>query len=117
MKALLLKMKLAHIYAAQGQYDLSQSAYDKILLQHPNSIPAIFYQGVIYDLLGNKRQAQDSYNQILEKDENYTPALNNLAYLTLEVYEGQRRALKLAGRRFGTILIMPTFWTPSAMRC
>ncbi|RLB62105.1 MAG: hypothetical protein DRH08_12950, partial [Deltaproteobacteria bacterium] len=95
-----LNMNLARLYIAQEKYNDAQSVYDTILLNHPGFIPATFGKGAIYDLLGNKRKAQDLYKQILEKDENYTPALNNLAYLTLEVYTDNKEALKLAAKAF-----------------
>ncbi len=51
-------------------------------------------------LQGDKLQAQELYKQILEKNENYAPALNNLAYLYLEVYADHKEALQLAIKAF-----------------
>ncbi len=95
-----LNMKLAHIYAARREYDEALGVYDAILVKHTDFIPAIFGKGTLYDLLGNKRLAQKMYRHVLEINENYTPALNNLAFLTLDVYADNKEALKLAVRAF-----------------
>jgi tetratricopeptide (TPR) repeat protein len=97
---LALLMNLGHLYSAQERYEAAQSVYDTILLTHADFIPALFARGAIYDLLGNKRKAQDIYKQILERNENYAPALNNLAFLTMEVYADNKTALELAIKAF-----------------
>jgi tetratricopeptide (TPR) repeat protein len=53
-------------------------------------------QAAVYEMTGKKKEAINNYRAILEKSENYVPALNNLAYAYVEGSGSKEEALKLA---------------------
>jgi len=95
-----LRMKLAAIYAAQGKSAQAQQVYDEILQQQPKFVPALFAKGALLDAQGNKRKAEELYQATLALDNDYAPALNNLAYLQMDVHGNHKEALQLAVRAF-----------------
>ncbi len=97
---LALKMKLAGLYSGQGKQDPALQLYDEILREQPKFAPAVFAKGAIFDVRGNKAKALELYKSALDLDENYAPALNNLAYLQMEGYGNPKEALQLAIRAF-----------------
>lgn len=95
-----LRMKLASIYAVHGKPSQAIQIYDEILLAQPNHVPALFAKGSVFDVRGDKLKAKDLYKSALALDNDYAPALNNLAYLQMEVYGDHKDALQLAIRAF-----------------
>ena len=61
----------------------------------------MFALGTLYDRTGKKKEAAKTYRQVLEKSENYVPALNNLAFLYAEVHGSEKDALRLADKAYG----------------
>ena len=97
---LTLKMNLARLYSKRAAYDDALKLYDGILAEKPDLKSVIFAKASIHDVMGDKKKAQNLYERLLNLDENYLPALNNLAYLLLDVYADNRRALELASKGF-----------------
>jgi predicted Zn-dependent protease len=50
--------------------------------------------------MGKNNEAVKEYNHILEKAEDYIPAMNNLAFLYLQGYGSKEKALELALRAY-----------------
>jgi Flp pilus assembly protein TadD len=97
---LTLKINQARLYTKRGDQDKALRIYDDILLEKPGSVPVLFAKAAIYDATGDKKQAQSLYETILTINESYVPALNNLAFLLLDVYADNERALELATKGF-----------------
>ena len=96
-----LLLKLANVYTMQRKDQQALQIYDKILLSRPQNVPAIFGKGMISDVQGNKRKAYELYQTVLALDGEYAPALNNLAYLYLNLYGDHEEALRLSIKAFG----------------
>jgi len=97
---LALRMKLATIYSAQGKSAEALQSYEELLREQPKFVPAIFAKGTLYAAQGNKLKAQEMYQAALALDGDYAPALNNLAYLQMEVHGNYKEALQLAIKAF-----------------
>ncbi len=95
-----LRLRLASLYSQSGSYDNALKVFDDILSENPNLIPALFAKASIYDMKGDKKKAENLYEEILDIDENHAFALNNLALLMLDVYSENEKALELASRSF-----------------
>lgn len=95
-----LKLKKASIYQNIGEYDLSIGIYREILEKQPKNYAVLFSLGALYDQMGQKGKARKLYQQVLDISKNYTPALNNLAYLYVENYGEIDEALELAMKAF-----------------
>jgi tetratricopeptide (TPR) repeat protein len=96
-----LILKLANVYTMQRKDQQALQVYDKILLSRPQNVPAIFGKALISDVQGNKRKAYELYQTVLALDGEYAPALNNLAYLYVDLYGDHEEALRLAIKAFG----------------
>ena len=53
-------------------------------------------RGALLDRTGKKSEAAKIYRTILDRADNYAPALNNLAYLCADGYGSKQEALSLA---------------------
>jgi putative PEP-CTERM system TPR-repeat lipoprotein len=90
------KMMLSGLYMRKKEYELALKTLDEIRESNPRYMPALFAQGTAYDLMGNKKEAVKKYRDVLDREENYMPALNNLSYLYLQGYGSKEEALKLS---------------------
>jgi putative PEP-CTERM system TPR-repeat lipoprotein len=95
-----LKMKLAGVYNGKGDSQRALQIYDEILLKHPEHVDATFAKAATFDRQGNKLKAQELYRSVLAIDADYTPALNNLAFLYLSERGDNQEALRLASQAF-----------------
>lgn len=93
-----LRMKLAEVYLAWQQPQRARTVYEAVRSSQPDYVPGIFALGALHDRLGDKRQAKTLYLAALEQDQNYVPALNNLAYLYADNYGNHKDALRLAAQ-------------------
>jgi putative PEP-CTERM system TPR-repeat lipoprotein len=91
-----VRMMLGNLYARKREYPSAITTYNEIVQKNPNYIPAVFAQGAIYDIMGNKKEAAKKYHEVLAKSENHVPALNNLAFLYADGHGSKAEALKLA---------------------
>jgi putative PEP-CTERM system TPR-repeat lipoprotein len=94
------KMMLSGLYIRKKEYNLALKELDEITTSNPRYIPALFAQGTAYDLMNKKKEAINKYLEVLNKVENYTPALNNLSYLYLQGYGSKEEALRLSLRAY-----------------
>jgi putative PEP-CTERM system TPR-repeat lipoprotein len=97
---LLLQMKLAELYVIQQKFEKALHLYVEQRGKHPGSMPLAFSLGSLYDQLGDKRKALELYRLCLEGNDDYVPALNNLAFLLADNYRDLDEALQLAVRAF-----------------
>jgi len=86
---------LAQLYVASNQQQL---ALDRLngLLAKTNDLAALMQIGVIHEALKEFPAARDAYEKLLALNPNYTPALNNLAYLYSEPLHQPDKAYTLA---------------------
>jgi putative PEP-CTERM system TPR-repeat lipoprotein len=96
----LLSLELGTLYARSKREAQAEETFAALRSANPEFVPAIFALGALYDQQGNKRQAVELYKEVLSKAENYTVALNNLAYLYAENYGSAEEALVLAVKAF-----------------
>jgi putative PEP-CTERM system TPR-repeat lipoprotein len=89
-------LKLGNIYIRKKEYHLASIAIADAVRKNPGSAAALFSQGSLLELTGNKKEAVDKYRLSLSKTENYLPALNNLAYLYSEGYGDRTEGLRMA---------------------
>jgi tetratricopeptide (TPR) repeat protein len=93
-------MQLAGLYFTLGDHGQAEELYTRMIKDYPDFHPALFALGAMKDLEGNKTAARRLYESVLQKSENYLPALNNLAYLLVENYGDPEGALSLAFRAY-----------------
>ena len=88
---------LAQLYVEAGKH---QVALDRLtgLAAKTNSAPVYMEIGKIQDALTNYPAARDAYEKVLAIDPNFTPALNDLAYLYSERLGQVDKAYPLAER-------------------
>ncbi len=77
----LLSYQLGALYAGSKRTDLAIKVLSELRDSNPDFIQGVFTLGAIYDQLGEKKKAVSFYREVLAKNENYVPAMNNLAYL------------------------------------
>ena len=88
-------LMLANLYAASGR---QPKALEKLnsLLSQTNDVMALMQVGLIQDSLKNYPAARDAYQKLLSLNANFSPALNNLAYLYSERLGDLEKAYQLA---------------------
>lgn len=88
---------LGQLYVAAGK---EQAALQRLteLSQKTNSAPVFMEIGEIYDAQANYPAARDAYEKVLAINPNFTPALNDLAYLYSERLGQVDKAYPLAER-------------------
>lgn len=105
-----LLLELSRYYASLGDYNKALTYLDSVIRSNDKYFSAYSMQGDIYNQLGRTEKAIDSYNKALDLNENYVPALNNLAMIYLDDPKTSPEALRLAYRAY---LQIP--WNPSIM--
>jgi exosortase/archaeosortase family protein len=88
---------LAQLYVASNQH---QQALDRLnnLVGKTNDLTALMLIANIHEELKHFTEARDTYERIISLDPNYTPALNNLAYLYSEPLRQPDKAYAMAER-------------------
>jgi len=85
---------LARLYVASNKH---QQALDRLNdLARTNDVTALMQIGIIHEELKNFPAARDAYEKLLAVNPNFTPALNNLAYLYSEPLRQPDKAYALA---------------------
>jgi tetratricopeptide (TPR) repeat protein len=74
---------LVKAHKGMDDLDAAKSWVDKILLDNPNSSPALYASGYIYYLKKDMGMADGLFNQALESDSNNALALNNIGAILL----------------------------------
>lgn len=90
------RLVLGNLHQARKEYDKALAAYQEALKVKPGSPQAQFSIGTVYDATGKKKEAAAKYRSILDSNDSYVPALNNLAYLCADGYGSKEEALRLA---------------------
>jgi FimV-like protein len=93
-------LSLAEFYAGQQKSGQAVAILEKLRRQHPENVSAVFLLGSLLDKSGDKRRAKELYREVLAKNNDHVPALNNLAYLYADNYGNLDEALRLAARAF-----------------
>ena len=87
---------LAELYQAQKKGDKALRAYEAALKIVPDNIGIMMKIADHHLNAGNTKDAVHYYEMVLEKKDDFLPAMNNLAYLYGESGENLDRALQLA---------------------
>jgi tetratricopeptide (TPR) repeat protein len=93
--------KIANLYLAQGQINQGIKKFQAAVQQRPKNIRAGFTLGLLYQLNKQYKDAAQQYERVLQINNNFTPAANNLAYLYAEhlsTPENLQKALQLASQ-------------------
>ncbi len=96
----ILNTNLAEVYVDWQKPEKALEVFEEVSSRHPDYLPALFKQAALLDRLGDKRQARKLYRNILEQDNTYVPAMNNMAYLVADNYGNLEEALALAVNAF-----------------
>jgi len=87
---------LSHVYAAQGKLPDAISTTRKLLNLHSDFIVGYLQLGQLLEQNGSYDEAEKTYQQALDRNGDYAPALNNLAWLYCEHGGNLDMALSLA---------------------
>lgn len=90
------RLVLGNLHQARKEYDKALMAYQDALNLKPGDVQAQFSIGSLYDVTGKKKDAASRYRAILDTNDSFVPALNNLAYLCADGYGNKEEALRLA---------------------
>ncbi|OEU74690.1 MAG: hypothetical protein BA874_08805 [Desulfuromonadales bacterium C00003068] len=96
----ILSLELGRLYTRSQNTSQALETFSALRNDYPEFVPGIFALGAYYDHQGDKRKAVDLYRESLAKAENYTAALNNLAYLYADNYGSPEEGLLLAIKAF-----------------
>ncbi|UCD15018.1 MAG: tetratricopeptide repeat protein [Candidatus Omnitrophota bacterium] len=75
---------LAQFYFYKNQYQEAIKVYEKILEDNYDDVDAIFWLGFLYEEIGNRQQAIDTWKRGLEIDSSHAPILNSLGYVYVQ---------------------------------
>jgi tetratricopeptide (TPR) repeat protein len=89
-------LHLARIYTATGRLDEAIRNFEAVAAKQPKFVGALMSLGVLYQIKGEPRKAEEYYERILEVRPDFAPAANNLAWLLVEQGGNIDRALTLA---------------------
>lgn len=96
--ALLLRFALLH--EQSGDIEATMTIYRDLLQQYPQSFAGQFAFGTLHDRLGNGKAARHYYEKAIAINQNFVPALNNMAYLLAEIDDAAYEALSLVMRAY-----------------
>ena len=85
----------ASLYEEQKQYQRALDVIVKALKRFPDDEKLLYFEGAIFDKLGNRRNAIANMRQILKKNDKNAYALNFLGYTYAELGENLDEAEKL----------------------
>ena len=92
------RVQLVRLYTSQGRTaDALQNA-QTLLASHPDFLNGYILLGSLYEQQGNIQQAQKTYQDALERNDDFAAAMNNLAWLYCENGGNLDLALSLAQR-------------------
>lgn len=95
-----LKQRLGGLYIADKRIQEAEKLFRELHKDSPEYTPATYALAILLDQRGYKQEAQGLYRDILNKNEDHTGAMNNLAYLYAENNAALDEALLLAVRAF-----------------
>jgi tetratricopeptide (TPR) repeat protein len=88
--------QLAQIYVAAKRLPQAAQKLQTLLDKEPASQRSLMLMGMIQSELGDYAKSQQAYESLLKVNPNFSPALNNLAYLYAERLGQFDKALELA---------------------
>ncbi len=91
-------LAVSRIYVESGRYDDALEKLRKAAELDSKNLGAVMMAGVIHQQKGDLGKAQEAYEQILETDDSFVPAANNLAYIYAENAGDLDKALKIIQR-------------------
>jgi tetratricopeptide (TPR) repeat protein len=71
---------IGNAYAAQQKFDQAIELYEQVAKKSPKSIQPYMMVGILYDLKKQPQKSNEYYKKILDIDNNFYPAANNLAW-------------------------------------
>jgi tetratricopeptide (TPR) repeat protein len=86
---------LAQLYASSNQSQKALANLEVGLAKNPNDVQALMLMGVIYDQQKNYTSARETYEKLLAIDQNFSSAINNLAYLYSEHFDELEKAYEM----------------------
>ncbi|HZQ45436.1 MAG TPA: tetratricopeptide repeat protein, partial [Verrucomicrobiae bacterium] len=89
-------LMLAQLYVASNQHEKALTDLDQVLAKNSNDITAIMLKGMIHNEMKDYDKARNTYEKLLAINPNFSPALNNLAYLYSERFGQFDKALAMA---------------------
>lgn len=92
------------MYLRAGKPEVAVQKFKQALKESPENIGNAYVLGMLYQEQGKIEEAAEMYEYVLERDMNFLPAVNNLAYLYADSYTEKdklNRALSLALRAAG----------------
>lgn len=94
-------MGLARTHAAEGKRDDGINDARKLLDMHPDYLAGYIELGQLLEQSGSFSEAEQVYQRALDRNDDYVPALNNLAWLYCEHGGNLDMALSLAQKAKG----------------
>ncbi len=92
------------IYLQAGKVDVAIEKFERALKESPEVVGNAYVLGMLYHDRGDFDRAAEMYEYVIERDRNFLPAVNNLAYLYADTATDKdklNRALALALRAAG----------------
>lgn len=91
-------MALSQIFISQKKPEMALEKLQSILNRRTNDLSAMMQVAMVHETMAHFDQARDIYEKILTLNPDFTPALNNLAYLYSEKFNQLDKAFTLASR-------------------
>ena len=88
----------AQVWQGQGRYAEALPLLEGVLAQRPESIQALFLYGAAQERLGQREEAVEAFERLLEVEPDHPPALNYLGYMWVEEGQHLDQALHLIQR-------------------
>jgi putative PEP-CTERM system TPR-repeat lipoprotein len=98
-----LPMMLGRLYALRKDYPAAFTAYKKAESLKSGHVSALFEQAATLQQMGKKAEAMAGYRRVLAVAQDHVPALNNLAYLSIENGGNLQSALQYAVRAYSLL--------------
>jgi len=95
-----LLIELSRYYASTGDYNKALNYLDSVVGSNDRLFKAHSMRGDIYYQMGRTDDAVDNYRQALKLNQEYVPALNNLAMIYLDDSKTASVALRLAYKAY-----------------
>ena len=89
-------MLLTRVAIATGNHQQALDKMNALLQTDPKDVAALFQVGMIHEALKDYAGARAAYLKLLEVDDRFAPALNNLAYINSEELNDLEQAYQLA---------------------
>jgi tetratricopeptide (TPR) repeat protein len=90
--------QLARLYSREQKFPEALAEAQIITRENPDNLSGYMILGNIYERTGSVDQARVTYEQVIQRDPNFAPALNNLAWIYCEHGGDLDLSLSLAQR-------------------